>query len=194
METWFRILGPLEVFDGSQWCTLGAAKWRALLAALITQPGQALSTDQITDELWGEHPPRTAVNQVHTYVMRLRQVLRQEGRLVTRPPGYLLAADRTEIDAGQFAELTVAADAALRSGDAAGAGRRYAAALAMWRGPAFAGVPPSPRVTAEAARLEELRLAAVEGRIDADLRCGRHGTLIGELRSLLDEHPLRERL
>jgi DNA-binding SARP family transcriptional activator len=192
----FRILGTLEVFDGSGWTGLGAAKSRTLLAALLVNPGGVVSLDQLSAELWREAPPKTAPNQVYGYVMRLRRLLGDpDGRLlVRRAPGYQLAIAADEVDAGRFVSFVESGRAALEAGQPAEAAGHFSAALALWRGPALVDVPVTPLMEASAARLEEMRMAAVEARIEADLARGRHADVVGELRQLLDEHPLRERL
>jgi DNA-binding SARP family transcriptional activator len=192
----FRILGPLETFDGSCWAGLGASKPRTLLATLLINAGSVVSLDQISAELWGESPPKTAANQVYGYVMRLRRLLGDsDGRLlVRRSPGYQLAVAPEEIDSGLFAALVEQGDAALRAGQAHQAAEHLAEALALWRGPALVDVPVTPLVEAATARLQEQRLAAVEARVEADLACGRHAAVVGELRDLLNDEPLREQL
>jgi DNA-binding SARP family transcriptional activator len=191
-----RILGPLEVFNGQGYQWIGAAKRRALLAALVIHCGRTVSIDQISAELWGGSPPRGAINLIHGYVMRLRRALGDPDArlLVTRSPGYQLAVSPTEIDAGRFGLLAADGLAALRVGDPTSASAKLTEALALWRGPALADVPATPLVQAEAARLEELRLTVLEARVDADLALGRHPGLIVELQALTRDHPLRERL
>jgi DNA-binding SARP family transcriptional activator len=189
----FRVLGVLEFAVGEEWRPVRAAKWRALLAVLLAEPGRVVSMQRIVAELWGDEPPATAVNLVHGYVARLRALVGGDA-LVTRAPGYLLRVDPEQVDAGRFVTAMDAGRAALAAGENRRAAERLAAALALWRGAAFADVPVSPMVAAEAARLDELRLVAVEARVDADLACGRHAEVITELRELTGRHPLRERL
>src|SRR5215471_17730 len=192
----FRILGPLEVWTGQDWSGIGAPKWRALLAALLLNPGQAVSTDRLAAELWGDDPPDRATNLVSVYVLRLRRALGDpEGRaLTTRAPGYQLLLGPGDLDAEYFETLAGQGREALAGGDPGRAAERLAEALELWRGGALADVPPSALVTAEADRLEESRLSALELRIEADLGCGRHAQLVPELRRLLSDHPLREGL
>ncbi len=190
-----HILGPLELFDGAGYRWIGAPKRRALLAALAIHRGRVLSIDRICVELWGDTPPRGAPNLVHGYVMRLRRVLGDHGRLlVTRSPGYQLTVPPDRIDAGRFDQLVTEGLAALDMGRHREASDGLAAALTLWRGPALADVPVTPLVQAEVTRLDELRLTAVEARVDADLALGRAATLTAELRALVRAHPLRERL
>jgi DNA-binding SARP family transcriptional activator len=192
----FRILGPLEVWTGQDWGGIGAPKWRALLAALLLNRGQAVSTDRLIVELWGDDPPERAANLVSVYVLRLRRVLGDpEGRvLTTRAPGYQLRLRPGDLDAERFEALTGEGRKALGSGDPRRAAEALAEALGLWRGPALDDVPPSPLVTAEADRLEESRLAALELRIDADMGSGLHAQLVPELRRLISDQPLREGL
>jgi DNA-binding SARP family transcriptional activator len=192
----FRILGPLEVWTGQDWSGIGAPKWRALLAALLLKQGQAVSTDRLAAELWGDDPPEHSTNLVSVYVLRLRRALGDpEGRvLITRPPGYQLVLQPGDLDAECFETLVVQGRKALDAGDCRGAAEELGKALELWRGPALADVPPSSLVTAEAGRLEESRLTALELRIEADLACERHAQLVPELRRLLSDHQLREGL
>jgi DNA-binding SARP family transcriptional activator len=190
----FRVLGPLEVFDGAEWHALGAAKTRALLATLLVNAGSVMSLDQLADELWGDAPPKTAANQVYGYVMRIRRLLGDpDGQLVVRrAPGYQLVVAPEDVDAQTFELQVKRGCAALRDGDPAQAATSLAAALALWRGPALIDVPATPLIEAAVARWEEQRLAALEARIDADLACGRHTSLAGEVGDLAREYPLRE--
>lgn len=192
----FRILGPLEVWTGQAWDGIGAAKWRALLAVLLLNQAQAVSTDRLIAELWGDEPPDRAANLISVYVFRLRRVIGDpDGRvLTTRAPGYQLLLDPGDLDAGRFEELVGQGRRAMAAGDFQRAAEVLAEALGLWRGRALADVPPSALVTAEVGRLEESRLAALELRIEADVGCGLHAQLVPELRRLLSDQPLREGL
>lgn len=191
-----RVLGPVEVHRDGQWQRLSASKQRSLLTALVISAGRPVSVDRLTEELWPEGPPRTAANQIHVYVGRLRRALGDGGGVLlrTRSPGYELAAGPDDVDAVIFERLAEQGTAAFRDGDAERGSALLAEALDLWRGPAFADVPDSPTVRAEADRLDEARIVALESRIDADLELGRHAELISELRVLVDAHPYRERL
>jgi DNA-binding SARP family transcriptional activator/Tfp pilus assembly protein PilF len=195
-EVRFRILGPLEVWTGQDWSGIGAPKWRALLAALLLNQGQPVSTDRLISELWGDDPPERAANLVSVYVLRLRRALGDpEGRaLITRAPGYQLLLQPGELDAESFGTLVGQGREALGDGDPRRAAKSLAEGLGLWRGRALADVPPSALVAAEADQLEESRLTALELRIEADLSCGRHAQLVPELRRLLSDQPLREGL
>jgi len=189
----FRILGPLEVVEHDQLLALGGPKQRALLAILLLHRGKVVSTDRLSDELWGERPPASAAKTVQAYVSNLRRAL-GDGLLITRGHGYLLQTAPDQLDVDRFEALVDAGRTALGEGNARRASERLREALVLWRGPPLADFAYEPFAQAEAARLEEERLAALEDRIDADLTLGRHAALVGELESLVREHPLRERL
>ncbi len=190
----FRILGPMAVHDGTRWAGIGAAKWRSLLATLLIRT-TVVPIDQLVHELWGDTPPRTAATQVHGYVMRVRRAIGDpEGRvLVTAASGYQLVVGAEDVDARHFGVLAGEGRAALLAGDPRRAADVLGQALALWRGPALSDVTPSALVRTEIDRLTEAWLTAWETRVDADLECGRHFTLIGELQRHVEEHPLRER-
>ena len=176
----FRLLGPLEVIgDDGLAAALGGSRPRALLALLLLNPNEAVSTDRLIDGVWGESPPASAAGALQVHVHALRKALGAD-RIVTRAPGYLVRVEPGELDVDRFEQL-------LADGDPHGA-------LALWRGEALADVAFEQFALAEAARLEELRLGALEARIDADLDAGRHRALAGELDALAAAHPHRERL
>ena len=185
----FRLLGPLEIVERDRSLALGAGKQKALLAILLLNANEVVSTDRLHDELWGESPPATAAKSIQLYVSRLRKEL-GEGRLVTRPPGYVLKVEPHELDAARFRRLVGEA----RDIEPERAARKLREALDLWRGPPLADLEYEPFAQPEIARLREARLAALEQRIDADLAAGRHAALVGELEALVSEHPLRERL
>jgi DNA-binding SARP family transcriptional activator len=183
----FRILGPLEVEGASGPVALGGQRQRALLAALLLEAGRVVPTDRLVDLLWGEEAPKTATTSLQNAVSRLRREL-GEDLLETRAPGYVLRIDPGQIDATRFEQL-------LRSArTAAPAERRVLLerALGLWRGPALAEFAFQQFAQAEIRRLEELRLVAVEHRIETDLELGGHGDVVGELEALVAAHPLRE--
>lgn len=184
----YRILGPLEVVDDGREVSLGGTKQRAVLACLLLRANQVVSNERLIDELWGDAPPPTAVKTIQVYVSRLRKELGD--RVGTRPPGYILRVDPSELDLDRFEQLV--GDA--RASGPAEAAEKLREALALWRGSPLAEFAYEPFAQPDIARLEELRLAALEERIDADLGCGRHAQVAGELESLVAEHPLRERL
>ena len=178
----FSVLGPLEVVDQGSPISLGSAKQRLLLAALLVHANTVVSADRLADILWGDAPPLDAAATLQNYVSRVRAAL-EPGRgsrgagtvLLTRSPGYLLRTRQDEVDASRFEQLVAEGRVALREGDQAGAAKRLGEALALWRGPALAEFADEPFARAEAARLHELRLSALEDRIEAELTLGRHG-------------------
>jgi DNA-binding SARP family transcriptional activator len=189
----YRVLGPLEVREGDRSLPLAGEKQRALLALLLLNANRVVSRERLIDDLWGDEPPETAVTIVQVYVSRLRKLLPPE-TLVTQPPGYLLAAEPEQVDLQRFDRLLREGRAALAAGDPERAARRLREGLELWRGPPLAEFASEPFARVEGGRLEELRLSAVEERIEADLALARHGDLIGELEVLTVEHPHRERL
>jgi DNA-binding SARP family transcriptional activator/tetratricopeptide (TPR) repeat protein len=192
----FRVLGPLEVWDGTQWRGLGAPKWRSLLAALLIRSGRVSSVSDLVDELWGDEPPSGAVNLVHGYVARLRGALNDSDghQLSSRSPGYALRVGPADMDTQRFEALAAEGFAAQERGEPRAAVRLYAESLELWRGPAYADVPPTLLTQAEADRLAERRLTVLEARIDAEMALGHHAGWVAELQALVGEHPLREPL
>jgi YVTN family beta-propeller protein len=189
----YRVLGPLEVRDGERSLPLAGAKQRALLALLLVNANHVVSRDRLIDELWGEHAPETAVTSLQVYVSRLRKLLPAQ-TLLTRPPGYLLELEDGELDLRRFERLLSEGRRALDQGKPERAAQALQDGLALWRGPALAEFASDSFAHAEIGRLEDLRLAAVEARIEADLALGRHTELIGELEALIAENSHRERL
>jgi len=186
----FRLLGPLEVVDdGDRSLALGGRKQRSVLAVLLLHANDVVATERLVDEVWGDSPPATVAKSIQVYISRMRKEL-GDGRLVTRPPGYALHVEPSELDLTCFQALVAqAADA-----DPATAAASLREALALWRGPALADLAYEPFAQTHAAQLEELRFSALEQRIDADLAAGEHAQLVGELEALAAQHPLRERL
>jgi DNA-binding SARP family transcriptional activator/streptogramin lyase len=198
----FRILGPLEVLDdhGRQ-VPLAAGHTRKLLAVLLLHANETVSCDRLTDALWGEAPPRTAAKALQGYVSQLRKDLARAhgGRppdeiLVTRPPGYALYVDRDRLDAFRCAQMLAQARRASEGGDAKGAAETLGRALALWRGPALAEFAFDEFAQTEILRLEALHLDVREERIAAEMLLGHHAEVVGELRALVGEQPLRETL
>ena len=193
----FRVLGPLEVVVDGRAVALGSPKVRLLLAALLVDANSVVSTDRLVEALWGERPPATALSALQKLVHRLRSLVRSTHPLdvlVTRAPGYVLRVERECYDAAQFEELVVDAQHRAQRGDADVALATLDEALALWRGPALAEFASEEFARAEAARLEELRVVAVEERVEAKLRLGRHDEVTGELDALVAEFPYREGL
>jgi peptide/nickel transport system substrate-binding protein len=197
----FGILGPLEVSRAGCAVPLGGPRQRAVLALLLLEANRVVSLDRLAEDIWAGHPPGGWVTTVQIYVSHLRQAL-EPGRargaagdvLVTRGRGYLLRVDREQLDAARFQDGFTAGRAALEAGRYAEAAGTLRRALDLWRGDVLADLADYAFTRPEAARLEELRLAAAEARIDADLALGRHDALTAELEQLAAEHPLRERL
>jgi DNA-binding SARP family transcriptional activator len=185
----YRILGPVEVADETGPLPLGGQKQRALLALLLLNVGSVVSTDRIVDQLWGEQPPKTATTSLQNFISQLRKVLGSEA-LVTKPPGYLLLVEPDQLDLGRFERLVAEA----RRQSAEQRSPMLHEALALWRGPPLGDLAFETFAQGEIRRLEELRLEALEERIDADLELGGAGELVGELEGLVAQHPLRERL
>ena len=188
----FRLLGPLEIVIGGNPVHLGAAKPRALLALLLLQRNQVVPTDRLVDELWGDEPPARATKTLQVYVSQLRKALGPD-RLVTRPPGYELRVGEGELDIDRFEQLAAAARERLAAGDAKAAVAGLREALALWRGPALGEFRSEPFGDIAAARLEDLRLGAVDDRIQAELDAGATARVVPELEELVATHPLRDR-
>ncbi|GAB3405954.1 AfsR/SARP family transcriptional regulator [Flindersiella endophytica] len=174
----FAVLGSLEVADDhGEPVVLSSARQRGLLAILLCHANQVVSVDSLIDQLWSGDPPKSARTNLQVYVHRLRQVLGGE-RILLQPPGYQLVARPGELDAQEFEDLVAAG--------------QPAEALRLWRGDAYAGLTEIEPLATEAARLDELRLVALEDRIEADLDAGRQVALVAELTKLTARHPLRE--
>ena len=190
----FRILGPLEVADNGRESTIASGKQRALLAILVLHANEVVSRDRLIEELWGEQPPRTARKSVQVQVSRLRKALGgREGPIITAPNGYSIRVAAGELDLERFMRLAEEGRRALGADDPERGGELLREALSLWRGPPLADFAYESFAQPEIGRLEELRLAALEDRIDADLARGQHAELVGELEALVAAHPLRER-
>jgi WD40 repeat protein/DNA-binding SARP family transcriptional activator/energy-coupling factor transporter ATP-binding protein EcfA2 len=188
-----RLLGPVELELGDRPATLGGPKQRAVLSLLALTANTTVSVDRLIEGLWGEDQPASAAKMVQLYVSQLRKLLRENGgaEIVTHGRGYELRLDPDAVDAARFERLIAEASRGRDNGGATEAAHR---ALALWRGPPLADLIDEPFAMAEARRLEELRLAALELAIESDLDAGRHREVSGRLDSLVAEHPLRERL
>jgi DNA-binding SARP family transcriptional activator len=188
----FKILGPLEVRAGEQDVTCTSAKQRLLLGVLLLNANEVVSRDRLVDLLWGDRPPETT-KALQMHVSGLRKVL-EPGVLVTRQPGYELHISRSDVDLYRFEAAVDEGRAALAAGRPRDARRTLQDALALWRGPPLADLTFEECLQADIARLEELRLTALEARFDADLALGHHADVIGEVEALASAHPTRERL
>lgn len=186
----FRILGPLEVADGDGVVSLAGAQ-RSLLALLLLSANEVVSADRLIEDLWGEDVPESGRTALQVRVSHLRKALGgARGRIATLAPGYLLRVGRDELDLYGFERLVSEADGA----EPVEAAAKLRAALGLWRGAPLVDLSYASFAQPAIRRLEELRLAALEKRIEADLELGRQADLVGELEMLVEEHPLREQL
>lgn len=192
----FRILGPLEVLDDERVLDVGGGKQRAVLALLLLHRNEVVSSDRLIEELWPTDPPPSAAKIVQAHISRLRKALdgAGEGVLLTRGRGYMLRVAPSELDRDRFEALLEQGRVALAADEAERAQRTLREALALWRGPPLAEFAYDSFAQEEIGRLEELQLAAIERRIEADLVLGRADAVIPELEGLVQRHPLRERL
>jgi DNA-binding SARP family transcriptional activator len=189
----FRVLGPLEVLDSGRPIGLGGLRQRTLLVVLLLRANEAVSRDRLIDDLWGAEAPANAANALAALVVRLRRALPAD-LLLTAQAGYELRIERDALDLHRFERLVEEGASALALGEPNRAAELLRSALSLWRGPALVDFAYEAFAQPAAIRLEELRLAALESRIDADLALGRHLELVGELQGLIVEHPVRERL
>jgi predicted ATPase/DNA-binding SARP family transcriptional activator len=194
----FRILGSLEVVDAGHVVPVSGSRQCALLALLLLHANEVVPADRLVEELWEGKPPQGARTTLRSHVARLRKALGSVGAaqpaLLARANGYMLQLDPDQIDAARFERLVAVGRQAFAQNDVAAAATAFRRALALWRGPPLADFDSPAWGQNEIARLEELRLTAIEDRVEADLILGRHSELVGELETLVAEHPLRERL
>src|SRR5215212_5234250 len=192
----FRILGPLEVDQDARAFLLGGRQQRALLTLLLLRANEVVPVDQIVDELWPKAPPPSATRSVHALVSRLRRLLESDsaarngdegdnGVLLTRPHGYLLTVAPGELDLHRFESLLQKGRDALAAGQADVAASMLREALAVWRGPPLPEFAHDSFAAVEIARLDELRLSALEERIEADLAAGRSAETVAEVEALV---------
>ena len=184
----FRTLGPLEVLDEGLPVALGGRNQRALLALLLLRANEPVSTERLVDQLWGEHPPRTATTSLQNAVSQLRKLL-GPGLLLTRPTGYVLEVDADQLDLTRFERLVREA----RSADPQHKALLLREALSLWHGSPLADLETETFAQAEIQRLDDLRLGVLEERIAADLELGADADLVSEVEALVRAHPLRER-
>ncbi|MCO1654077.1 BTAD domain-containing putative transcriptional regulator [Pseudonocardia humida] len=196
----FSLLGPVEAHRDGVRVPLGGPKQRAVLAVLLLNANRTVQVDQIVDGVWGERAPDRAVNAVQVYISGLRRAIEPrpqagpaERLLTTTGTGYVLRADERSLDLLEFLAAASEGRRALDRGHHGEAADKLRYALGLWRGRALADVADEPFAEAEAAALEETRLATIEARVSADLAAGRDAELVAELRTLVAEHPLRER-
>ena len=196
----FRILGPLEARDDGRTVALGGTKQRALLGLLLLHPNETLSTDRLIDELWGERPPSSAAKAVQVRVSRLRKALAGEDGngsadlVVTRERGYELKLDPERVDSRRFERLVAEGHSELGAGRPELATAAFERALSLWRGAPLADLAYESFAQPEIARLEDVHVAAIEQLVEAKLALGRHAEVVGQLETLIAEHPYREGL
>lgn len=197
----FRILGPLEVVGEDGPLRLGGPKQRAVLAILLLNANRVVSVDSLAEDLYGDAPPASALTQIQAQISQLRKLVdpgRARGAarslIETRPPGYVIRLASEQLDLRVFERRTREAAEALAGNDSERASHLYRDALDLWRGTPLADLAHESFAQPAVARLEDLRMAALEGRIDAELSLGRHAELAAELEALVSEQPLRERL
>ena len=186
----FRILGPLEVVESGRMAAIGGGRQRALLVVLLLRAKEVVSQERLIEDLWGDEAPETAAKSLHNQVSALRRSLGAR-TIVTRAPGYVLEVEPEALDARRFERLV---DEGRAEGDPRAARERFREALGLWRGQPLQEFAGEEFAQGEIRRLEELRLVALEGRIDADLAVGGGAELVPELEALVQEHPLRESL
>jgi DNA-binding SARP family transcriptional activator len=195
----FGILGPLELQSGQHRYAPRGPKIRKVLALLLTRPNQVVDIDTFVEELWDGAPPRTVTTTIRTHVYHLRRMLAEEsglpftaGMLVTEPTGYLMRVDAEQLDASMFAIQVERGRRALADDRTVEAAGLLQTALTLWRGPALVDVPRGPVLSRHVTHLSEVRSRALELRIEADLRLGRHRELVAELSGLVAADPLNE--
>ena len=188
----YRLLGSIDVWRAGERLELRQAKQRAVLAILLVNVNQAVSTDQLVDGLWPERPPGRPQTAIQGYISELRKLLGPTN-IETTAGGYVLHAESDQVDANRFERLVREGRDALATDQIEQADSRLREALDLWRGPALADFTYEAWAQQEIARLEELRLVAREHSIEAQLLLSKHAELVGELKTLIHEHPLRER-
>jgi DNA-binding SARP family transcriptional activator len=189
--TVIRVLGPIDVLTPSGSVSVGGNRVRALLGALVVSAGHAVSIDHLSEVLWGDHPPRSADSTLQSYVSGIRNVL-GPAVIVRSDHSYELDASAVEIDAARFERLLWSATEARSEPEESW--RLAHEALGLWRGRPFGDLADDEAFSLEAYRLDELRLAAMELSLEADLALGRHELVVGELENAVEEYPYRERL
>lgn len=193
----FRLLGPLQVSRKDRDCTPSAPKVRQVLSLLFLRCNHTVSTDSLIYELWGEHPPPSAVTTVQTYVYHLRKIIDRQGladdlHIFTRSPGYCLRVDRDAIDVARFESCCHAARAHMGAQEWADAAANLRRGLDMWSGPPLSNVALGPQLSTYVDQMHECWKAALRLRIDAEMRMGMHLPMLGELRSLVATYPFDE--
>ncbi|MEU3627382.1 AfsR family transcriptional regulator [Amycolatopsis coloradensis] len=190
----FGVLGATEVRreDGTV-VPVGGPRVRTLFALLALEAGRVVPAERLIDGLYGEQPPEGVANALQSQVSRLRGALKDLAPVEFSPAGYRLAADPDDVDVHRFERLAAEGRRTLSAGDAAKASELLRDALDLWRGPAFADITDAPFRDPQVTRLTELKTSAIEDRVEAELRLGRHEDVLTELREVIDGQPLRER-
>ncbi|MEU7592739.1 BTAD domain-containing putative transcriptional regulator [Streptomyces sp. NPDC039022] len=193
---YFAILGPVEVGGDHGRCEPAFPMSRQVLSLLLVHANQVVSMDSLMEELWDTSPPKLARKTVQTHIYHVRKALRNgaesTAHVDTAPRGYRIRLDKGQLDLWRFEELCATARAAISAGRLAAASAAYREALVLWRGPAFSSVTTGSLLSAQRARLEDLRMGALEQRIEVDMELGRHRELLSELKALTFQHPLNE--
>jgi SARP family transcriptional regulator, regulator of embCAB operon len=188
----FRVLGPVEVRHDGHEVPLDGSKQRTVLAALLMAGDRLVSDTEMTGYLWGDYPPITMNAQIYTYISRLRKILGNQVCISRRSPGYLLWIGAARFDLAEFQAQAQLGHVALADGRYDEAAELLRSALALWQGPALVNV--SEQLShAEGPQLEEARITALAGRVDADLALGRHVQVLPELTGLVQRFRLQER-
>jgi len=188
----FSVLGPLRIEEEGAAVALSAPRQRSLLGLLLVHANEVVSTDRILEDIWGDEPPASGVKALHYHVSKLRDALGSGARILTHPPGYLLEADRDELDVFEFEDLAFAGKKQLADDPEQAAGV-LGRALELWRGAPYADFAYEAFAIPEINRLTVLHRTTVADRVEGDLACGRHRELIAELEGLVDAHPYDER-
>jgi SARP family transcriptional regulator, regulator of embCAB operon len=193
----YEVLGPMRMWNDEGYWTIGTRKLEALLGVLLLRADHMVTIDQLTEEIWGEKPPRRAMAGLHGYVSQLRKHFRDhgdpDGPIVTQPSGYVLQlGEGDELDTKVFLRLVAQARAHRGRRQFDEAAKYLADALAMWRGPVLGGALSGPIARGYTSWLTEARIECAELFFDVQLELGRHREVLGMLHSAVSEHPLRE--
>lgn len=202
MKVEVKVLGPLDVTVDGVSSVPSANKPSKVLAMLALNVGHVVTAATLIEEIWDQHPPRTCLSTLQTYVLKVRKKFQEAVAeiggdpatdfVVTKRNGYLLDADADDVDVTQYTKLSKAGRRAANAGDHVNASRLLGSALTRWNGPALADVVVGPHLAIEAAQLEESKLGDLELRLDADLHLERHHELLGELAMLCARYPMLE--
>ncbi|HZD22932.1 MAG TPA: AfsR/SARP family transcriptional regulator, partial [Acidimicrobiia bacterium] len=190
----FLLLGHLEVASADRYLSIGGPKQRALLTALLLNRNQFVSADRLIEAIWGDHPPPSAAHALEVYASEIRRLLGDTDRLIHEQGAYKLRVEDGERDIDHLEKLMLQGRSARSAGKMVEARTAFGRALDLWRGDLLDGLTDISFMRGEAERLTELRLEAIEEKVEADLALGQHAEVVGELQSLVSIYPLRERL